>query len=68
MVEESTMPAPEEGDPLTGGQRQRAEALTCARNVLASRSLTTVQSVDAVDLVNVASWIVSGIDPWGSHE
>lgn len=49
-------------------QHIRAEALHVARDVLAARSSTPLSSsrraADALDLVNVASWIVSGEDPW----
>jgi hypothetical protein len=47
-------------------QVARAAALRVAREVLAGRNLTGMQPpVDAVDLVNVAGWIMDGMDPWG---
>ncbi|WP_411815686.1 hypothetical protein [Gordonia sp. SND2] len=54
---------------LTVEQQQRAEALDRARGALATRSggLTPgTTGPDAIDLVNVAQYIVTGDDPWES--
>ncbi|KXT55951.1 hypothetical protein Y710_16560 [Gordonia sp. QH-12] len=50
---------------LTLDQQQRAEALDRARGVLTTRSgLVGSTGPDAMDLVNVATYIVTGDDPW----
>ena len=49
---------------LTADQLARAEALSEARTVLASRGPLHTGPVDAIDLVNVAGWILTGRDPW----
>lgn len=49
---------------LNAKQRARAEALNEARAVLAHRGPLATSAVNAIDLVNVASWILTGHDPW----
>jgi hypothetical protein len=49
---------------LSDRQMARVEALKAARVVLASRNLAGSGAVDALDLVNVAMWIETGVDPW----
>jgi hypothetical protein len=49
---------------LSGVQRERVAALRAAREVLAARNLGGSSAVDAVDLTSVASFIVTGDDPY----
>lgn len=45
-------------------QTERAAALHQARAVLVARGPMSSTKADAMDLVNVASWIMTGHDPW----
>lgn len=47
-------------------QTGRAAALHVARSVLLGRPgpMQATPSPDAMDMVNVAAWILSGVDPW----
>lgn len=49
---------------LSNDQVARVEALKAAREVLAARNVMGVSAVDALDLVNVALYIETGVDPW----
>jgi len=49
---------------LNAEQLARAEALGEARAVLAYRGPLVTGAVDAIDLVKVAGWIITGQDPW----
>lgn len=51
-------------NPITDEQAQRAYALQQARLALSARSMASSGPVGALDLVNVASWIYDGKDPW----
>jgi hypothetical protein len=59
---------PHEG--LNDDQRARAAALGISRRALSARitsglAASTDGAVDATDLLRVASWVVTGVDPWG---
>jgi hypothetical protein len=49
---------------LDNTQLARVDALQAARSVLAVPGLAGAGTVDAIDAVNVASWIIDGKDPW----
>lgn len=50
---------------LSAEQHARVGALREARSILAGdRTSLVARPVDAIDLINVASWILDGIDPW----
>lgn len=49
---------------LRPSQLQRAAALDRARHALAARTPITTNTVDAIDLVRVAQFILDGRDPW----
>lgn len=49
---------------LTVEQQQRAEALDRARQALTEKGFASSGAADPIDLVNLASWIVDGNDPW----
>lgn len=53
---------------LSERQMARVEALRSAREVLAARNVIGSGPVDALDLVNVAMWIETGVDPWWKGE
>lgn len=54
---------------LTDEQRQRAAAVRTAREALIGRGgFAAVDGPDSIDIINVASWIVTGLDPWLSDE
>lgn len=60
----------EEPTHLDTEQLARAEALRLARGVLGWRSggiLSTPGQVSTLDLYCLASWIMTGIDPWASN-
>jgi len=48
-------------------QRARVAALKAARDVLVSRGFASSAAADALDLVNVAQWIMDGRDPWDAR-
>lgn len=45
-------------------QQRRVEAILRARDALAAQGFMSKGKADAIDLVSVASWIVTGDDPW----
>jgi hypothetical protein len=49
-------------------QNARVDALKASREVLAERSSgpmsSNTKAVDTIDLINIASWIMNGKDPW----
>jgi hypothetical protein len=49
---------------LSDEQLARVEALIAARRALTAQSMTGSSAVDALDLVSVARYIESGVDPW----
>lgn len=67
-----TVPEPRDTpDPLKRAQRRRVVAAAAARDVLATRSVTagdpvttSVKAPEVTDLVALASWIMTGEDPW----
>lgn len=59
------IPVPPNVEDLAALQRTRVAALRAAREALTARSpLGGPSAPDALDLVNVAQWIVDGNDPW----
>lgn len=60
---------PEPYAALSEPQRARVDALNAARVALAARSaFTAAPPPDALDLVQVARWILDGRDPWATGE
>ena len=54
---------------LTDEQRQRAAAVRTAREALIGRGgFAAVDGPDSMDIVNVASWIVDGENPYMTYE
>jgi hypothetical protein len=55
-------------DDLNEEQNARVAAIKVARDVLSEHSggplNSTVKTADTIDLVNIASWIIDGKDPW----
>lgn len=49
-------------------QQRRVEALLRARDALAASSFMSKGKADAIDLVAVASWVVTGDDPWPGNQ
>lgn len=53
---------------LNDKQNSRVAALKVSREVLSERSggafSSTTKSVDTMDLISVAGWIIDGEDPW----
>lgn len=49
---------------LTSQQRARVEALKAARSVLTTTGFASSTGPDAIDLVSLARYIVTGDDPW----
>ena len=62
-------PDRDEEDWLSAEQRARVAALEHARDVLVTRTSSPIGgnsgAADPIDLVNVAGWIIDGINPWG---
>lgn len=52
---------------LDDTQLARAEALDRARKVLTAKGFASDGAADAMDLINVAGWIIDGRDPWAEH-
>lgn len=50
--------------PLNDEQGARAAACSAARAALIARSPLSVSTLDAIDIVNVANFILNGRDPW----
>jgi hypothetical protein len=67
MAEEKNANVPE----LSHEQIARISALKASREVLSEKSGGAFSShtaaVDTIDLVNIASWIINGKDPWKSY-
>lgn len=58
---------PELPDPvrLTEDQDRRVTAVKVARQALQGVGMTSRSAVDPIDLVQVARYIETGVDPWG---
>lgn len=51
---------------LDNNQLARAEALDRARRVLTSRGFAREDGPSDMELINVATWIITGCNPWDS--